>query len=244
MTAFGRFDEMPPDYGWQQLPQQQNLRGGGAEGTGDPGPGGGGDGSREAAIGRGGRSRSRSSPGPASRSRSPSRSRGGGRSAAIGPMSDAAISGDPSGLGHPSAISASDRGGGFVGALNTKLQDFMTPDLTDPKNPKMGALSLLPGMGFAVGLGAMFQDIGERFGIEMGPAPDVAESGSQGAPGDMYREPPGQMLAKTDQPGQDAAADGMTPEERERQKNIRRGLGWYTALMGGASSWAPGSTRL
>ena len=232
MTAFGRTDQPAPDAPdvWQQLPQQQHQRGGG------PSPEGMGDNS-----GAGGESRGRSAPG--ARSRSPSRARGGGRSAAIGPMSDAAISGDPSGRGHPSAISAADRGGGFVGALNEKINRMMTPDLSDPRNPNIGALGLLPGMGLAIGLGAMFQDIGERFGLEMGPAPDVAESGSQGSPedtvmpGTQAEGTPGQMEAAADQPAQD---DGMTPEERERQRRITRGLSWYQGLMG---SWAPG-TRL
>ena len=41
MSAFGRFDQIPPVVPWEPLPEQQHQRGGGAEGTGDPGPGGG-----------------------------------------------------------------------------------------------------------------------------------------------------------------------------------------------------------
>ena len=229
MTAFGRMDEMPPDDGWQQLPQQQHMRGGGAEGTGDPGPGGNGGDSRESAIGRGGRSRSKGG----------SRSRGG-----IGPAGRAALDAASKAGAPPSRMPGgqSVRGGSFIGTLNEKVQDFMTPDLSDLRNPKMGALSMVPGMGLAVGLGAMFQDIGERLGLEMGPAPDVLATASQGIPEDMVAPgtgaegTPGQVEAAGDEPAQDA--DGMTPEERERQRRINRGLSWYQGLMG---SWAPGA---
>ena len=231
MNTFGRFDEMPGDHDWQVLPQQQHMRGGGAEGTGEGSGSGGGESrdSREGAISRGGRSRT---AGIGSRSRAQGTHTGRGTNPGRGYTGMAAQPGGRgAGRGAFSPGGRTGAPGGMLAGLNEKLAAMMEPDL---ENMRPGALGLIPGVNMAMGIGMALHDLGTYLGLEMGPPSEAATSPSHGSPQD-FMEPPGETAAEGT-----PAPEPMDPEA-ERQKQVRRGLDWYRTLLG-PGGHAPGAS--
>ena len=223
MATFGRSDQMPPDV-WQVLPQQQHQRGGG------PSPEGMGDN-----TGAGGESRSRSSPGPSTkgsvkggRGKNPGRGyRGdapqpGGKGAGFGAFSPGGNIGAGADVARERGVKTGFKMGvGLIGTLLGNIkQSFENRAIVGEVAQEFGldAGLLSRELGLVTGHGA---------GGEGGETP------MDTLPGEGPEGTPGQEMADTDDPEQD-----LSPEEKERRDNIRRGLDWYTSLMG---SWAPGA---